>query len=222
MRYGWVLIGAAALLAGCASAEGFVRPGFNFAALKSVAVVEVTGARGSSARQGQIGDLFELELMMRGYPLVERGRIAKVIEEHKFQASTFASPDGAARAGQIMNADAIMIVNVPELGDEISISARMVQVETGAVLFAASGSGSTRHGAATVAGALIGAAAGAATGHAVSGREHRGTGTTVGAIAGGVAGGLVGYALEPRQANVAAKVVRKICENLPSLLVPAR
>lgn len=206
-----VLITAALILvSGCASGESYVQEGYNFGKAREVAVVNVTGALSNPAAQNQIADFFTMELMKKGYAPVEREQVQDLLEEQEFQASDVTSQQDMAKAGEVLNVPAVMVINIPEFGENMSFTAKMLEVETGSIIWIGSGEGSTGKWLSTIAGAAAGAAGGAA----VSGEDDR----AIGAIAGGALGGVAGHALAPKKAKQARKVISKICESLP----PAR
>jgi len=198
--------------AGCARGSSYVKQGYDFGRLNKVAVVEVTGANSNIAVQNEVADLFAMELLKRGYDVVERTQVEKILEEQEFQTSGVTSALDPVQMGRILNVDAIVIANVAALGEQISMTAKMTDVETGSLLWIGEGTGKVTSGAGTLAGALIGAGAGAAIGHQVK----VGTGTTVGAIGGGLAGGIAGHTLEPTVAQALRKVVAKVARRMPS------
>lgn len=221
MRYAWVLIGAVALLTGCVSAESSSMMGYDFSKIKSVAVAEVWGSDAGPA-SGQVGDDFIMQLHNKGYAVIERQRVNALLEEKKLQSSDLADNARAAEIGKLTGVDAILVVTVPELGNDIRISARMIDVKDDTVVFVGSGSASTRRGATTVAGAALGAAAGMAVGHDI-GRHHyshHSGATILGGVVGAGAGGAIGYALEPSSERLVRKLVEKMCRKLPARFAP--
>ena len=100
-----------------------------------------------------------------------------------------------------------------ENGEDISITAKMVDVQTGTLLWAGEGTGSLKSGLATFGGALLGAGAGAVTGGLIG---RGATGAVVGGVAGGLAGGTVGAALEENLAQLLRSVIQKTCKGLPA------
>jgi len=201
------LITAVMLVGGCASGESYVKAGFDFAGIDKVAVVDVQGDVKTDAAKNQIADFFEIELLKKGYSPVERARVQALLAEQQFQASDLTSPEGAARAGLILNVPTVLMVSIPNFGEEMSMTAKMIEVETGGVLWMASGSGGTGRTLATI----FGAAAGAGAGAAVSGEGDK----LVGGLAGGVMGGAAGRALSPQKARQAQKIIKKMCKTLP-------
>lgn len=204
---------SASLVAGCASSKGesYAVAGYDFSGLNKVAIASVTGRVYGDAAKNTISDFFVMELIKKGYTVVERAEVEKILKEQEFQASDITSNQDAARAGRILNVPAVMLVSIPKYGSEkMEMSAKLVEVETGTILWIGSGSGSTGRGLATV----VGAAAGAALGAAVAGGD---TGDRVlGGVIGGVGGAAAGHALSPEQREQVRKVVGKVCETLPA------
>ncbi len=206
----YIFTGSLLLLAGCASekAESYTRAGFNFAQVDKVAVVEVSGQVRGNAVKNQIADFFAMELLKKGYSPIERKQVQAILEEQDFQASDITTNEGAARAGRILNVPVVMLVNIPTYKEEMNMTAKLINVEDGSILWLGSGSGSTGK----TFGTILGAAAGAVAGSQV------GNGRTEGAVIGGVLGGVAGRALSPQQAEQVQKLIKKVTENLPPRL----
>jgi hypothetical protein len=101
----------------------------------------------------------------------------------------------------------VLFINIPKFKESFSLTAKMVDVENGSILWMGSGEGTTGKTLATIAGA----AAGAVVGVAVSGHDDR----VLGGIAGGVLGGAAGNLLTPNQEKAVRQVTTKICKTLP-------
>ena len=204
------LVTVALLIGGCPSGKGYFRADYDFTGVDKVAVVDVIGdVRGESAKN-QISDFFVMELLKKGFAPVERAQVQVLLKEQKFQATDVTTAEGAAQAGKILNVPAVLVVNIPNFGDEMSLTAKMVDVEDGSILWMGSGTGKTGRALSTVAGAAVGAGAGAA----VVGEDDR----EVGAVVGGILGGVAGHALSPQKAAQVQKVIEKVCKTLPSRL----
>ena len=91
----------------------------------------------------------------------------------------------------------------------MSMTAKMIDVEDGSILWAGSGLGSTGRSLATI----LGAAGGAAAGVVVAGGDT--DDRTMGGIAGGVLVGVAGRALSPQKAQKAQEMIKKICKSPP-------
>ncbi len=196
---------------GCATGKGesYSRAGFNFSTLDKVAVLEVSGAVRGDPVKNQIGDFFVMELLKRGYTPVERAKVQALLKEQEFQASDVTSDEDAAKAGNILNVPAVMLINIPTYKEEINMTAKIVSVEDGGVLWAGSASGSTGKTFSTILGAAVGATAGAV----VAGGDTRDR--VAGGIIGGILGGVAGQALSPQQSEQVQKIIKKLCETMP-------
>ncbi|MHC4499117.1 MAG: CsgG/HfaB family protein [Planctomycetota bacterium] len=202
---------AALLVGGCASGKGesFVRTGYDFGKVEKVAVIEVSGAVQGEAVKNQISDFFGMELLKKGYVPVERAQVQALLREHEFQASDITSSEDAAKAGQILNVPAVLLVNIPTYKEEMNMTAKMIDVDDGSILWIGSGFGTTGKTFSTI----LGAAAGAAVGATVAGGDS--SDRVIGGVAGGVLGGVAGQALSPQQAEQVQKIIKQVCANLP-------
>lgn len=196
---------------GCASGESYVKPGYDFGRMQRVAVVDVESRVHSQALKNEIADYMTIQFFSRGYTMVERGQIEQVLKEHDFEHSGVTTPEDAVEEGRILNVDGVIIVNMPEFGEHISMTAKMLDVKTGEIVWMGEGSGSTGQLLATVGGAVVGGAAGVAMGGNRPGR-------VVGGIAGGALGGVAGHALSPAATTQVRKVIEQVCKNLPTMV----
>ena len=250
-----VILGA---LTACSSGSRFVRPGYTFNSVGKVAVL-VTMNVGGPAQQQEIADLFAMQVLQKGYDVIDRASLADLSNEVAFQnESGITSPEGRAKLS-IHNVSAVIVVNVStpyatevppssesywvrgrtywdpyygswvrepghwevrqrpgyvtESGEDISMTAKMVDVQTGTLLWAGEGTGSLKSGLATFGGTLLGAGAGAVTGGLIG---RGATGAVVGGVAGGLAGGTVGAALEENLDQLLRSVIQKTCRGLPA------
>jgi hypothetical protein len=212
--YAAVLTAIVVYVGGCAKGESYQRAGFDFSKLDKIAIVDVTGNVEGDAARNQISDFWSMELLKKGYTPVERAQVQSLLKEQKFETSGVTSDVNAAKAGQILNVPTVMIINVPEFGENMSMTAKMLDVQDGGILWMGSGTGGTHKWGSTIVGAILGVAAGAVVGH------QSGEAVAGGAI-GGVVGGVAGNLLSPQEATAAHKMVEKIGENIPSRLPPA-
>ncbi|MDI9430407.1 MAG: CsgG/HfaB family protein [Sedimentisphaerales bacterium] len=203
---------SASLVAGCASSKGesYALAGYDFTSLNRVAIVEVTGRVYGDVVKNQISDFFIPELMKRGYGVIERRGIPALLKEQEFQASDLTSNTDAARAGRILNVEAVLVINIPKYEDKMEMTAKLIDVEDASILWIGNGSGSTGKGLAT----FVGAAAGAAAGAVLAGGDT--SDRVIGGVAGGVVGGVAGNALSPEQSEQVKKVIAKVCDTMPS------
>jgi outer membrane lipoprotein SlyB len=219
MKAVWIsVLLAVVAAAGCASSEaesqGVV--GYDFGKIDKIAIVEVTGKGYGDAAKNKISNLVTMALMKKGYAFIERREVQALLKEQQFQASDMTTEAGAARAGQFLNVPAVMLIEIPKFRDgKIDMTAKLVDVENGTILWLGSGSGSTNKTLGTIAGA----AAGAAIGAAVAGGDS--SDRWLGAAVGAAAGGITGYALTPSEEKQVMKVVKKVVKGFPSRIPQA-
>lgn len=208
----FTIILAVLIVGGCSTGKGEsqARVGFDFSGIEKVAILEISGTVQNEAVKNQIGDFFSMELLAKGYTPVERAQVQALLKEQEFQASDITSSEGAAKAGNILNVPAVMLINIPTYKEEMNMTAKMLSVEDGGVLWVGTGSGSTGKTLSTI----LGAAAGAAAGVAVAGGDS--SDRIAGGVIGGVLGGVAGNALSPQQAEQVRKIIKKVCASLPS------
>ncbi len=210
---------SALLVAGCASSKGesYAAPGYDFSGLDKVAIASITGQVYGEAAKSTIADFFTMELFQKGYRVMARSEMQAILDEQEFQASAITSNQDAARAGQVLNVPAVMIVSIPKYGSEkMEMTAKLVDVETAEILWLGSGSGKTGKTLATI----VGAAAGAAIGATVAGGDSNDR--VLGGVLGGVAGGVAGNVLSPEQRDQVRKTIGDVCESLPARLPSTR
>ncbi len=197
-----VLIIAILFIGGCSSgrAESYSRAGYNFSMLDSVAVVAVEGALQSEAARNQIAEYFEMELLKKGYAPKEWTNISAALEEQEVQASDLNTDVGIVEAGEIINVSAILIVNVPRFGDEIAMTAKLVDIQDEATILWI-GSGTIKIKGLFDFGSLWGA-----------GRREENE------LFGGMMGNVTTYGLSPKEAEKAQRLIRRMCKTLPSRL----
>lgn len=209
MRTLLFVLGLAAMVSlwGCSSAESYYQKGYDFSQVDKVAVVDVVGPVGGEAAKNQIADFFVMELLKKGYSPIERSQVQILLNEQKFQASDITSKEGVAQAGEILNVPVVLFVNVPKFKSDIAMTAKMVNVQDGTILWIGSGEGSSGK----MLGTIVGATAGAVIGVAATGSDD----AVAGGVAGGVLGGAAGNLLSPNQEKVVRQVTEKICKTLP-------
>jgi len=194
----------------CSSGTSEFRKGYDFSQIESVAIVDVVGPVGSEGAKNQISDFVAMELLKKGYAPVERAQVQKLLDEQNFQASGMTPEQGAVEAGKILNVPTVLLVNIPQFKEDISLTIKMLDVEDGSVLWIGSGSGSTGK----TLGTILGAAAGAAGGVVVAGGDS--SDKTAGGVIGGVLGGATANILAPQKAEAVQKIIEKMARELPS------
>jgi len=199
----YMLVISVLLIGGCfSSGESSSRAGYNFSMIDKIAIVAVEGAMKSETAKNQIADLFAMEFLKKGYAPVERTQVKALLEEQQLQDSDLTTEAGAPEAGKILNVPAVLIVNIPHFGEEISMTAKLVDVQDGSILWLGRGSGKT--------GGFLGFGSAWGAGAAVSSEEDE--------LFGGVVGGVADYALSPQETKKAKTIIRRMCRTLPSRL----
>ncbi len=221
-----VVLGA---LTACSSGSSYVRPGYNFNFVGRVAVLASMNV-GSPAQQQEVADLFAMQVLRKGYDVIDRANLTDLANEAAFQNSSgMTSPEGRTKLA-IANVSTVIVVNVstPLTGSgypcyaddgaqDIAMTAKMLDVQSGTLLWAGEGTGQLKSGLATFSGVVLGAGAGALTGGLIG---RGATGAVVGGVAGALGGGAAGAALEESQAQLLRSVIRKTCEELPARALP--
>ncbi len=249
------LCGLLGVLTACSSGTSFVRPGYDFSKVGRVAVL-ISMSAGNPAQQQEIADLFAMQVLQKGYDVVDRANLADLTNEAAFQnESGITSPEARAKLA-IHNVSAVIVVNVgtpstymvppssesfwvrghwrpdyaggwvwepghwevrqrpgyvAQNGEDISITAKMLDVQTGTLLWAGEGTGSLKSGLATLGGAVVGATGGILLGSAIGNTN----GAIIGGVAGALGGGVAGSALEQNLAQLIRSVIEKTCRGLP-------
>jgi len=150
----------ALIISGCASPSAVVSPAWRRSPPRRVAVAEVVDTNPRQTRiifylaggtgtdfllADRVAAYMEQELLRAGFSVIERKRVAKILEELNLQASDLVDPKHAKEFGRIAGVDAIVfgeshsletgLYIIPFLsGQEYTGSAKVVDVETGEVL----------------------------------------------------------------------------------------
>lgn len=106
----------------------------------TLAIMDFVDLDGS---QSMFGKYLREELTIRIFrtnkvSVVERGMLEEVMEEWNFGAKGFVSEKTASRIGQLLGVEAITIGTITDLGEDIKINARIIEVETGKLISVAS------------------------------------------------------------------------------------
>lgn len=96
----------AGCLGGCAP-QAAVKPGYDFAAVRRLAVLTFEGEGGAS-----VSDEWVRQLVRAGVEVVERQQLDAILREHSLD--TEAAPDALQRAGRLLGVDAIVTGSVTE------------------------------------------------------------------------------------------------------------
>jgi len=202
-----ILVIAVLLICGCRpQQESSFRAGYDFSGVKKVAIVSVEGAVPSEVAKDEIADFFSIELLEKGYAPVGRAQVrASLAEQETEEAITnLSTPEGAVEAGLALDVPAVLTIKIPHFGDEISISATMIDVEDRSILWLATGTGGGGRGL-----SMFRSKSG--------GRKEEGL---LGPIMGDVMG-VTNEPLSPEDAERAQRIVKKMCSSLPLKQAPA-
>ncbi len=112
--------------------------------IKAGAIVRVVVSsfsnNGELAKKKEIGTLVMGELMINlsrfnNIELIEREKLAKVLDEMKLVQLGFADEKTAAQVGKMLQAQVVVVGEVAEAGDKFVINSRIVDVESAKVLY---------------------------------------------------------------------------------------
>ena len=133
-----ILVIAILLIGGCRSQqESSFRAGYDFSGVTKVAIVSVEGALPSEIAMDEIADFFTIELLERGYAPMGRAQVRASLAEQETEDEIIdlTTPEGAVAAGLALDVPAVLTIKIPHFGDDISISATMIDVEDGSILW---------------------------------------------------------------------------------------
>ena len=138
---------------------------------------------------------------------LELAQVRALLAEQQLEVADLTTAEAAAETGRILNVPAVLVVSIPHVGEEISMTAKIVDVEDGSFLWMGSGSGKS--------GGTLGEMFGFIPG--VGGEpEEAGAGDEMFTeVMGGVFGEMADRALSPAEERHVRQLVRKICRSLP-------
>lgn len=198
-----ILAIALLLIGGCRSQQdSSFRTGFDFSTVNKVAIVSVDGVVPSEIAKDEIADFFAIELLEHGYAPMGRAQVrATLAEQDKAEEiADLTTPEGAVAVGLLLNVPAVLTVRIPHFGQEISITATMIDVEDSSILWLANNKGSGGRGVSSMFGSRSG------------GGEEDGLlapfmGDTMGEN---------NEPLAPADAERAQRIIKKMCRSLPT------
>lgn len=194
---------------GCATGSSTISPAFYETDLERIALVSIGCDIRGEVPKNQVEDFFTMEMIQKGYRVIERSRVASLLEEQDFQHSEATTQQEAVEMGRILNVSGVVMLDVSVVGEKVTLTGRMLDPETGEVLWIGTGRGGSGRTLATLAGAAVGA-----TGGYQVARNSRAQ--NVASIAGGVIGGAAGYGLAPQAARVVQNAIKEMVQDLPS------
>jgi len=149
------------LLFGCAP-RAAIKKEYDFTKVRRMGVLEFTNYRDEINSGNAVADEFVRQFIFRGIDVIERERMESLLREQQLAAGKFLDPDTVKKVGKLSGVDALVTGTVtryvPEhrdtmyftdkngevksevflIGAEVGVSARMVDVETGSVVWAGS------------------------------------------------------------------------------------
>ena len=198
---------AVLLVLGCRTEqESSYRAGYDFSGVNKVAIVSVEGALPSEVAKDEIADFFSIELLEKGYAPMGRAQVRaelaeqQVEDENDMDVTNLSTPEGAVAAGMVLDVPAVLTIRIPHFGDEISISATMIDVKDRSTLWLATGTGKGRSTFSSIFSSKSGPS------------EEEG-------LLGPMMGEPLGSSsqpLSPGDAARAQKIVKRMCKSLPS------
>ena len=143
-KYIYVSLISALLAGGCISGTGSYRSSYDFSSIDKVAIVAVEGEVTSESSQNDIAYFFAMELLDKGYSPIMlsqvRAKTRAIMEELQVDLT---QPEAYADLGKALNVPAILVVDIPYYNEEISITARLIDVRDGSILWMDRKSGKT-------------------------------------------------------------------------------
>jgi hypothetical protein len=132
-------------LVGCSDyygtpANSYLRLGYDLSKVDQVGIVSVFGAVQSNVIRMQIEDAFTAQLLQKGYAPVVSEFLTRQLVQIQFDGAngdgTNMSPDVfAIEAGRALAYTTMLIVNVTNFSDEISVTAKLLDAESGSVIW---------------------------------------------------------------------------------------
>jgi len=210
----YVLVMGVLLLGGCRSSQkSSFRVGYDFSGVNKVAIAAVQGTLRSETAKDQIAEFFAIELLEQGYAPVGRPQVRASLAEREAAGAVdpnagsrdLTTNEAAVEVGRMLKVPVVLTINIPHFGEEITLTATMIDVEDGSILWLVNGSGRGEGGLSGIFG----------LGGSQAGREND--------LLGGI-GGELGAAsrepLSPQEAKRAQRIIKSMCKSLPSKLAP--
>jgi len=196
------------------SQKSSFRVGYDFSGVNKVAIVAVQGSLKSEAARDQIAEFFAIELLEQGYAPVGRPQVRASLAdlasgskgEEQELPKDLTTNEAAVEVGRMLKVPAVLTVNIPHFDEEITLTATMIDVEDGSILWLANGSGRGEGGLSGMFG--LG-----------GGSKHQDEGL-LGGYVGGEGASAAAEPLTVDEAKRAQRIVKSMCKSLPSKLAP--
>ncbi len=199
------------IIVGCSSGggESSFRVGYDFGALDKVAIVAVEGSVKSDQARDQIADIFALELLRKGYAPVGRAQVKALLKERELESADLTTVEAATETGLILDVPVVLVIDIPHFGKETSMTAKMINVEDGSILWMGRGSAETKGILAAIFGWFkleeVDHGAG------IGGQDELLSG-----VAGDILGGPVSGVLSPKEVKKTQEIIETMCKSLPA------
>jgi hypothetical protein len=135
-----LLLALVVVLAGCSSyyappANSYLRVGYDLSQVDQVGIVNVVGAVQSDVISKQIEDAFTAQMLQKGYAPVVSEFLTRQLMQIQFEGSAMSPEVFAIEAGRALDYSTMLVINVPNFSDEISITAKLLDVKSGSVVW---------------------------------------------------------------------------------------
>jgi hypothetical protein len=203
-----ILVITVLLIGGCRmQKESSFRAGYDFSGVNKIAIVSVEGALPSEAAKDEIADFFAIELLERGYAPIGRAQVRATLAEQETEdeISGLTTPEGAVEVGLALDVPAVLTIKIPHFGEEISISATIIDVEDRSILWLATDNGR-------------------GSGRGFSSMFRSKSSSRNEGLLGPIMGDVMGptdQPLSPQDAERAQRIVKNMCRSLPPKQVMA-
>ena len=148
-----VMLFLSVFVTSCAVESVVLKPGYDFTKIKRVAVIEFRDAAYYPNSGSMVSELFVKYLLKTGYNVVERDELDSILREHQLSVNGVLNREHLKEFGKVSGVDAIITGSIPmviperdfyENGNprfiaaQVGVTCRMIDVETGEVLWAGS------------------------------------------------------------------------------------
>ena len=127
-------------LAGCSSyygtpANSYLRVGYDLSQVDQIGIVRVFGAVQSGVIRMQIEDAFTAQILQKGYAPVGSEFLVRQLVQIQFDGTDMSPDVFAVEAGRALAYSTMLIVNVTNFSDEISVTAKLLDAESGSFIW---------------------------------------------------------------------------------------
>jgi hypothetical protein len=203
----YILSIAVLMAGGCIAAKSSYRPSYDFSQVEKVAIVAVEGAVKSETAKDQIADFFAMELLDKGYAPIGRAQVRALLKEQELESPDLTTAGAAMEVGAALDVPVVMVIDIPRFGQDLTMTAKMIDVSDGSTIWIGKGSG--RSGGHSAPSALLGVITGQQSSRR-SEEDELMTGPLAELFA-----GQTNQALTPAEEEKIQRTVKNICSTLP-------